>query len=701
MNNKNSLYIKYPNIANEWDFEKNGNLTPENVTYGSHLDVYWICPICHQSYKKKICNRTAPSKQQTINNKCPVCLGRVIIPGFNSLKAKFPEIVSREWDFEKNKVDPDTIPPHQNKPKYWWKCDKGHSYEASINNKTSQNGGNCPYCSHQKLSIENSLAKCNPNLAKEWYSYKNKLSPEDVFVNSNQYAWWKCYKGHVWKAKINNRNNGRGCPECSKWRQTSFPEQIIFYYTKQIFPDTINSYKLENKEIDIYIPSLKLGIEYDGEYYHKGEKRLKNDLTKNEFCFNHGISLIRVRESNCAFMNDKRCTIFNYEYSFNYKGLEDIVRDVFSYIGNKFNIVIKSIDINISDIKNKILNELAVIPIDNSLASRNVPLSKDWDYQKNYPLTPENVMPNSSQKAFWKCHICNYEWEAVIGSRNIGSGCPRCSKRERYTTESWIHKANKIHHDKYDYSLSKYTNAKTKIDIICPIHGNFSQLPSEHLSGKGCPYCVNQEFHPLNSFANLYPEIAKEWDYELNNKTGFTPENIGINSSEKFYWHCNYGKSHSYLSTISYRVSRKSGCAICHGKQINYENSVAALRPDLVEEWSDKNILKPEEVTIGSEKTILWKCNNKDHKEYYASVYSRVHLGSGCPECAGNKKSHKVYEKEIAQKFPAIKLLSKYEKSNIRIKCQCKICGHIWTPFPYNLLKGKGCPICRKTKINS
>lgn len=68
----------------------------------------------------RVCNRTAPSKAKT-TDKCPICLGRIVIPGFNSLKAKFSEMVENDWDYELNTIDPDTIPPHSNK-KYWWHC---------------------------------------------------------------------------------------------------------------------------------------------------------------------------------------------------------------------------------------------------------------------------------------------------------------------------------------------------------------------------------------------------------------------------------------------------------------------------------------------------------------------------------------------------------------------------------------------------
>lgn len=84
------------------------------VLAGSHKEVFWKCAQCGQIYKMRVCNRTAPSRAKT-TNKCPICLGRIIIPGFNSLKAKFSEMIENDWDYELNTIDPDTIPPHSNK----------------------------------------------------------------------------------------------------------------------------------------------------------------------------------------------------------------------------------------------------------------------------------------------------------------------------------------------------------------------------------------------------------------------------------------------------------------------------------------------------------------------------------------------------------------------------------------------------------
>lgn len=617
-----------------------------------------------------------------------------------SLEAVNPELIVNEWDYERNTILPSEIAPFSNK-KVWWKCPNGHSYQSAPNNKLRNNGGNCPYCSHQKLSPEFSLAVVNPELASEWdYEANAPLTPSDVFASSNKYAKWLCpICGYKWSAKIFNRNNGRGCPNCAKGKHSSFPEQVIYHYIKQVFPDAINGYKLDKTEIDIYIPSLHVGIEYDGEAYHKTLKRYRNDLKKNLFLADRNITLIRFRESGCYPMDNNQCIIYQVTYTSDYmylvKPLETMIQ---SLMPNA------SINIDIDSIKNNLLSRLHILPYEQSFAAhtencrkQGVVLKALWDIRKNYPLTPEMVSPMSDKVVSWICINDNaHKWQAPVKSISTGYGCSICAKRYKYKNSEWIEKANKVHNNKYNYSKTEYKNSKTPITIICPIHGEFLQLPTEHLQGKGCKYCANQAFHSKNSLASLYPEIAKEWNYDLNQNSGFAPETVGIDSRRKFYWHCDKGLPHSYQATIASRVYRNSGCAVCHGKQIVYETSLACLRPDLAKEWSEDNTIKPTEVSVGSEKKVLWKCQNPEHPVYKASIYNRTQRGSGCPMCSGNIKSAQTYAREVAEKFPHIELLSNYQKSNIRVSCRCKICDYEWSPFPYNLLKGKGCPKCKQ-----
>ena len=79
-------------------------------------------------------------------------------------------------------------------------------------------------------------------------------------------------------------------------------------------------------------------------------------------------------------------------------------------------------------------------------------------------------------------------------------GCPKCSKTARLNNESFLKRALNKHGDKYDYSKVEYINSKTKVIIICPEHGEFLQTPNDHFFGYGCAACVglkkvtNEEF---------------------------------------------------------------------------------------------------------------------------------------------------------------------------------------------------------------
>ena len=111
-------------------------------------------------------------------------------------------------------MTPTSVLPNSSK-KVWWKCSKGHEWQATIGSRNNGNG--CPYCSGRvAVKGENDLQAINPTLTKEWDYEKNKgLTPVDITPNSHKKVWWKCSNGHEWQAAISDRNRGRGCPYCS------------------------------------------------------------------------------------------------------------------------------------------------------------------------------------------------------------------------------------------------------------------------------------------------------------------------------------------------------------------------------------------------------------------------------------------------------------------------------------------------------
>ena len=89
--------------------------------------------------------------------------------------------------------------------------------------------------------------------------------------------------------------------------QTSFYEQVVFYYVSKVFPSTINRHKELGIELDIYVPELNLGIEYDGYYWHKD--KLAQDNQKDSLCEKLGISLVRIRECLLPITNSAKCFV--------------------------------------------------------------------------------------------------------------------------------------------------------------------------------------------------------------------------------------------------------------------------------------------------------------------------------------------------------------------------------------------------------
>jgi superfamily II DNA or RNA helicase len=113
------------------------------------------------------------------------------------------------------------------------------------------------------------------------------------------------------------------------------------------------------------------------------------------------------------------------------------------------------------------------------------------------------------------CIICplHGEFWQIPSNHLHGYGCPKCSGKNR-TTEDFIAEARKIHGDKYDYSKVEYVNTKTKVCIICPEHGEFWQNPCDHLIGKGCPKCSGVNKSNTEEFVKKAKEIhGDKYDY--------------------------------------------------------------------------------------------------------------------------------------------------------------------------------------------
>lgn len=297
----NSLQTVNPQLASQWHPTLNKKLTPSTVTAQSQKHVWWKCPVAHDHIWK------APIHRRNGGVGCPMCAGHITVKS-NCLSTTHPEVAA-QWHPNKNAPIKPSDVTFGSQKNIWWQCDKGddHIWRTTVGSRTS--GMGCPACSGQMAVRDNCLAVLNPKLATEWHPTLNSgITPYDVTTKSGIDVWWQCLvaEDHIWRTNIAARSNGTGCPYCTLTPQSRQELTITFEllkFFKDINPRGFKTrVKGKLKSIDIFIPELNLGIEFDGSYWHKDKRAL--DKLKTERLKEDGFEIIRVREEPLRKITD-------------------------------------------------------------------------------------------------------------------------------------------------------------------------------------------------------------------------------------------------------------------------------------------------------------------------------------------------------------------------------------------------------------
>lgn len=217
----NSLADIRPDVAAKWNYEKNGNLTPNMFTVSSNEIVWWKCPDCGKEWKTSIATMTVEvyGCPECSKNKKGKTITKFHVEQKGSLAEKEPEL-AKEWHPTKNgDLTPADVTAGSAK-KVWWLCLKcSHEWQTTVEARGLKHQG-CPVCSNRAcVSGKNDLMTTDPELAKEWHPTKNgNLKSTDVVAGSGRKVWWLCPNcGYEWQAVVVARGvYHRGCPECSK-----------------------------------------------------------------------------------------------------------------------------------------------------------------------------------------------------------------------------------------------------------------------------------------------------------------------------------------------------------------------------------------------------------------------------------------------------------------------------------------------------
>jgi hypothetical protein len=562
----NDLATTHPDLAAQWHPTKNGNLKPTNITAGSNREVWWQCEKGHE-WKARTSDRV------TKEIGCPVCSNRQVLVGYNDLATTHPELAA-QWHPTKNHKTPQEYTCGSSKT-VWWKCEKGHEWKAKIADR--YHGDGCPYCGNKKVLIGfNDLATTHPELAAQWHSTKNgNLKPTDVVAGSNREVWWQCAHGHEWSATVASRTSGRGCPQCSN--QTSFNEQALFYYTKQMCPDARNRVKIAGKEADIWVPSLHAVEEYDG-WWHN-EAKIQNDVNKALHMQENGMHFIRIREPSCPILPETIGEIFLL-LSTKRNDVEMAIRWSLQQLHSlNPTLIMPSVDLARDEVI--IQSQLTRHKQERSLGYLYPELCAEWDWEKNGNLTPYMVTPKSNKKVFWKCT------------------------------------------NGHSYKTSPYNRVRSE---------------------NSCPYCNRSGFVPgYNDLSTTNPELAKYWHPTKNGN--LTPADVSAGSGQKVWWLCDCG--HEYYKAPCHQ--KHGQCNTCYTHKVRCGiNDLATTHPQLLDAWCfDLNLILPTQVTAKNHYMAAWRCK---HGHVHYQTVARYVKSPQCPHCVKQDENYNDKGKKCAVK---------------------------------------------------
>lgn len=491
------------------------------------------------------------------------------------------------------------------------------------------------------------------DLIEEWHVTANKgNTPNNIRAGSDKLITWCCKEcGHIWENQAKSRAiKNTGCPKCHERYNVGFPELAIYYYIKKIFNDAQLNPNIEGlgkyKSVDVFIESLNLVIEYDGGHTHR--EKFEMDREKSSLIIENGYDLIRVRDNGLAPLGVKGVREYLYERRDSNKTVGEMIKQVLLMIDKQYKGFAKDINKVIEVIKVDVdtISILSQIPpiIEKDNLLENFPeVEHIWDYDKNYPLRPEHFKKFSNFKVWFTCE----------------QG-----------------------------------------------HTSLVQIGSK-MQGHGCRVCQGQIATEEHNLELLFPEIALEWNAELNKDT---PEIYLPFSNKKVYWDCPKCKS-TYDKMINERTGGGEGCPYCAGKRVNKTNCLSTTHPELSKEWDyEKNgSITPLNVTKGLHVKVWWICK-KGHS-YPANIYSRAGKnGTGCPSCYelyGRRSPRKVKrENSLAVKKPELAKQwhpTKNDKSPYEVGVSarieywwfCEKCGHEWEASP-NSRRSLKCKSCKK-----
>lgn len=467
-----------------------------------------------------------------------------------------------------------------------WRCMRGHPAWTNRLRKRAIDGQGCPFCAGKKICASNSLLALHADIAAQWDAERNVadgflLSPEVASPGAHASVWWRCEFGHSWKASIKQRTSFKtGCPKCRP-NVSALEVRVACEVEAAVRMEVVRSSKVHGIEADILIPGLRVVIEVDGYPWHSPVRRknaLERDERKTRRLQELGYTVLRLRERRVPLLALCRCVVF--------EDGEDALRTCKTLIraigelpdlgpgpAKGVSAYLRRRSLAAQEKYVDLIATLNRPKPGESLAEVFPQLVAEWCSEENRPLTPEMVKPGSDMKVWWRCGTCSHRWAAVVAARTaLGTGCPRCSGRV---------------------------------------------------------------FTPGQTLAELFPQVAAEWDLDKNEVSA---DEVTPFSNTKRWWRC--VRSHSWMTTVANRTRGGNGCPYCSHKLASPEWNLAVVARDVAGLFdAERNApLRAQDVlpNAGRSKLLWWKCPSGH--SWRDSADRQTRRGARCLYCLGTAR---------------------------------------------------------------
>ena len=347
-----------------------------------------------------------------------------------------------QWDKEKNGELTVRDVARGSSRKVWWRCEFNHQWAATVYSRSTMGAG-CPYCAGKRVQpFSRTLASEHPQLLEEWHPKLNAdISPEELTPGSSRRVWWKCSKGHEWRAVVKSRVTGTGCPVCAN---------------RKVIPGE-NDLATRYPEIAAQWHPVKNG------------KRTPRDvvagncskvwwLCDNGHEWQAPITSRTCNGNGCPVCSGKAVVPGENDLASSFPAVAaqwhptkngDLTPDQFApYSNRKVWWQCNRNHTYLARIAKKVQESTGcpycsnrkVLVGFNDLATTDPEIAEQWQRELNGELTPQMVTAGCHKKVWWQCRG-EHVWKAVIYSRTgpQRAGCPVCAgkvredRKDRYT----------------------------------------------------------------------------------------------------------------------------------------------------------------------------------------------------------------------------------------------------------------------------